>query len=164
MLLGREVVLLLNVEARDGAAVLLTNRRLQILIARQLLHRSDGMFQFKSRGNLARDQFQCQLRRPDFQRRGVLAHIGIADDEMEPSIFFPNRVRFVPRIQNRPVVHRVDAQIRLHEVGSLRQLIMARHEPAFLTFHTDFAGSSNDLPADKERQQPRSQRREGNRA
>ena len=82
---------------------------------------------------------------------------------MEPSIFFPNRVRFVPRIQNRPVVHRVDAQIRLHKVGSLGQLIVARHESALLTFHADLAGSSNDLPADKERQQPRSQRREGNR-
>ena len=61
-------------------------------------------------------------------------------------------------------MHRVDAQIRLHKVGSLRQLIVARHKSALLTFHTDFAGSGNDLPADKERQQPRSQRWKGNRA
>src|SRR6266849_6448208 len=31
------------------------------------------------------------------------------------------------------------------------------------TFNAVLAGSSNDLPADKERQQPRGQRREGNR-
>ena len=41
---------------------------------------------------------------------------------------------------------------------------MARHKSALLTFHTDFAGSGNDLPADKERQQSCSQRSEGNRA
>ena len=120
------------------------------------------MFQFKHWGRVARDQLQRQLRRPDFQRRAVLTHIGIADDEMEPSIFLPNRVRFVPRIQNRPVVHRIDAQIRFHKISSLRQLIVTRHEPAFLTFHTDLAGPGNDLPAHKERQQPRGQRRKGN--
>src|SRR4026209_3024198 len=108
------------------------------------------MLQFNNWGGGARDKSQPQLRRSDFQRRSILAHVGIAVDEMEPPILFPNRMRLVPRIQNRPVVHRVDAQIRLHEIGSLRQLIMAWHESALLAFHPNFSGAGNDLSADKE--------------
>src|SRR5688572_22244581 len=152
MLFGSTIVLFLNIEGRYGVSVLLANRRLQVLIARELLHRCDWMFQFNTWGSALGDQPQRQLRRPDFQHRAVLTHIGIADDEMEPPVFVPNRVGLVPRIKNWPIVHCIDAQIRFHKISPLRQLIVAWHESGLLSLYADFSCSCKDLPADKKRQ------------
>ena len=163
MFLRREIILFLNIQACNRAAVLLADRRLQILIARQLLHCRDRLFQLKHRSSPSRDQLQGQLRRPDFQGRSVFAHIGIANDEMEPPILLPHRMGLVPRIQNRPVMHRINAQIRLHKVGPLRELIGTGHKSALLPLHPHFACSRNNLSADQKGQQPGGQRRKGNR-
>ena len=76
----------------------------------------------------------------------------IADDEMEPPVFVPNRVGLVPRIKNWPIVHCIDAQIRFHKISPLRQLIVAWHESGLLSLYADFSCSCKDLPADKKRQ------------
>ena len=41
------------------------------------------------------------------------------NDEMEPAILPAIRMGFIPRIQDRPIVHRIDAEFGFHEISPL---------------------------------------------
>ncbi len=45
---------------------------------------------------------QHDARRPDLQESGVLAHVGITDDHVQPPVAFGVGMRFVPGIDDRP--------------------------------------------------------------
>ena len=82
----------------------------------------DRVGQFELRRLPLLDQIQHQGRRANLQRRGKLAHVGVADDHVKPPVLFGIRMRFVTGIHQGPAVHRIDGTQHTEEIGSLRDL------------------------------------------
>src|SRR5690349_23658954 len=130
-------VILLKLQSRKPPSVLETNDCFQVRIARQLFHRSHRLIQLDVSYSPSLDEVEHEPGRPDLQRRRILAHVGIADDEMEPAIFSAVGMGLVPGIENRPVVHRIDAQLRFHKISALRELIPSWNVTGLLCFSPD---------------------------
>src|SRR5262245_20873860 len=73
-------------------------------------------------------------------------------------------MRLVAGIEDGPIVHRIDAQVRFHEVSALRKLIGSRNKARLLGFDTDFPCARNHLPTHEERQEARHDLSKGNRS
>ncbi len=119
------------------------------------------MLQLNIRRSSSRDYIQHQAGRPDFERRRILAHVRVPDDEMESPILVSIRMGFITRIQDRSVMHRVDTQIRLHEVRSLRELIRSGNMPGLLSFGPNLPRTGYHLSAHQKRQQAGNESRKG---
>ena len=72
---------------------------------------------------------------------------------MQTPVLGPIGMRFIARVQDRAIVHRIDAQFRFHEVRTLRELIGPGHKTGLLRFHSDLPGSCQQLAADQKRQE-----------
>ncbi len=64
---------------------------------------------------------------------------------MEPPVFARIGMGLVPRIYDRPPVHRIDAHQHAKKVSSLRNLKNARLASGTLTFNAKFSGTREDL-------------------
>ena len=153
-------VLLLNSQAGDRPSILQPHGRFEIGIARQLLDGGHRLLQLYQRSCAPLEQIEHQPGGPDFERRGVLAEVGVTDNQMQPPILCPVRMGLVARIENGPVVHRVHTQLRFHKIRPLRELKGARHKAGLLGFHTHLPCAGDHLAADQERQEPLHQLRE----
>ena len=60
-------------------------------------------------------------------------------------------MRFVPRVNNRTVVHCIDACLNVKEIGTLRELIVSCRCESSFRFDAEFPCPGEDLPRDKER-------------
>ncbi len=107
------------------------------------------------------DHRQHQRRRAQLEVGGQLAHIGVAEDHVQPAVLFGIRVRLVTGIDDRPLQRRLQAHLDFEEVGSLADLeaflpaVGAAPHPA---------GPADDLPGDEERREKPDDLREWRRA
>ena len=102
------------------------------------------------RQELILDHLQHDRRGPDLQERRDLAHVRVADDHVEPAILVRVGVRLVARVDDRPLERGLQADLRLEEVRTLRQLI---RRPASLVpcgFRSDLAGTRVHLSGHEE--------------
>ena len=83
------------------APVLESHQSLQIGVSRNLFDRRDRLLQLQDRGSVAGDQLQDELRGAHFQGCRVLAHVRIAQNEMEAAILLPVCMGFVSRVEDR---------------------------------------------------------------
>ena len=103
------------------------------------------------------DQVEHDRGRPDFQGCCPLAHVRITDDDMEASIPAWIGVRLVARIDERPLVHGVDAHQRLEKIGPLRNLKCARLRPGAFRFDPELSRARKNLTRNQEGQHARHQ-------
>src|SRR5438046_8735996 len=74
----------------------------------------------------ALDQIENKRRSPDFHGRGPFAHIRVAEDDVKPAITASVNMRFVPRVDQWPEIHRVNAHQHAEKICPLRDLISPR--------------------------------------
>ena len=105
-------------------------------------------------GDRALDEPEDQRRGAQPQVRGDLEHRRVADDHVQPTPPVRVGVRLVARVDDRAAQRGLQADLRLHVVGALRQLearlLAALAQP-------DPAGAGEHLAGDEERDQPRGQ-------
>ena len=69
------------------------------------------------------DQLQHEGGGPRLEQRRHLAHVGVADDDVEPPVLLRIGVRLVARVDDGPLQRGLQAHLGLEEVGSLGQLV-----------------------------------------
>ena len=72
------------------------------------------------------DQIENKRGSPDLHGRGPFAHIRVAEDDVKPAITASVNVRFVPRVDQWPAIHRVNAHQHAEKICPLRDLISPR--------------------------------------
>ena len=102
------------------------------------------------------DEFQHQRGRAHLERRGDLAHVRVADDDVETPVLAAVGVRFVARVDERTAVHRVDADHHTEEIRALRNLVEPRLAGDALGLDAHLARAGKNLPGDEKRQNVRS--------
>ena len=80
---------------------------------------------------------------PHLQIGGHLAHVGVANDHVEAPVLLGVGVGLVARVDDRPAVHRLEADLGLEEVRALRNLIVAVLD---VVLGADLACPRVDLP------------------
>ena len=123
MPLSEIVELPLHIERADGFAVFKIDNPFARRIARDVARAADGVVEHEISRQLALFEQRKHARgRADFQRVGERAHVGIADEQMEPAIFAIIGQRLVARVDDgaielHPLINVVDDVI-----GALAQL------------------------------------------
>ncbi len=101
------------------------------------------------------DQFEHQRGRAHLQGGGDLAHVRVADDDVETPVTAAVGVRFVARVDERAAVHRVDADDHAEEIRPLRNLVQARLTGDALRLDAHLARARENLARDEEGQDVR---------
>ena len=107
-------------------------------VARHRLDRVDRIVQLDRRQRpVVFDHVQHNGHRAHLQEGRALRHVDVPRDHVEPPVFDGIGVRLVPRVDDRPLHHRVEIHQRFEEVRPLRDLIDGRRR---LIFRPDLAG------------------------
>ena len=125
------------------------------MIAADRFVRIDGLRNLQLWRFSALDQIENERRGPDLHGRGPLAHVRIAQDYVKPAIAAGVNMRFVPRVDQGPAVHCVNAHQHAEKIRALRNLKYPRLSRRALRFDTHLAGASEDLARDEKRQNAR---------
>ena len=147
---GLVVVVGLRVQRRDVAATGQPDRLATGGVVRDLPDRPDRVLE----GEIAQrhsglDHLQHQRRAADLEQRGRLAHVRVADDDVQPPVPFGVGVRFVPGVDDRPGPGGGAGDALPDVVGPLGQAV---GRTARRLQH--LAGAGDQLPGDQERDQP----------
>src|SRR3954451_23526242 len=88
------------------------------------------------------DHREDEARRADLEVRRHLAHVGVADDDVQPPVALRVRVRLIAGVDDRPFQRRLKTDLDFKEVGPPRDL-----EPVLAAVLTDAdaAGAGDDL-------------------
>ena len=100
----------------------------------------------------ALNQIEHERSRADFQGGRPLAHVGVAQDHVKAPVTAGIDMRFVARVDQRPAIHRVDADHHAEKICALRNLINSRLTRSAFSLHAHFAGASENLTGNQERQ------------
>ena len=71
---------------------------------------------------LVLDHREHDGRRPDLQERRDLGQVGVTDYHVQPAVLLRIGVRFVTRVDDRPLEGRLEPDLLLEEVGPLTEL------------------------------------------
>ncbi len=93
------------------------------------------------------DHREHERRRADLEVRRHLGQVGVADDDVEPSVLLRIRVRLVAGVDDGPLERGLESDLDLEVVGTLADLEAVR--PAVLA-QAYPAGPGHDLPRDEE--------------
>ena len=100
------------------------------------------------------DQLEDQCGGADLQRRGDLAHVGIADDDVKPPVKADVRVRLIPGIDDGAAIHRVDGTKDAEKIRTLRNLKDPLLALRILAFDAHLARAGVNLARDQKRHDP----------
>ena len=101
------------------------------------------------------DQLEDERGGADLERSRDLAHVGIANDDVEAAVPGDIGVGLVAGIDDRAPVHRVDGDEHAEEIRALRNLEEARLAGSPLPFPAHLAGARIYLARDEERDHAR---------
>ena len=93
---------------------------------------------------------QHDVQSPHLEIGRQLRHVGVARNHMESPEPRRIRMRFVARVDNRPLYHRIEVQQTFKKVRALRNLIFRW---SGLIFRPDFSRPGKDRPGDEKRRQ-----------
>ena len=142
----------LDIDCRDLPAILELDDPIVSLIAADRFVRINRLRDFKLWRLAAFNQIEHERGRPDFHRRRPFTHVRVAQDNVEASITAGIDMRFVAGIDERPPVHRVDADDDAKKIRALRNLIYTGLTRRALGFDAHFSGSGKNLACDQKRQ------------
>ena len=115
----------LHIDRRDLSTILQLDNPIVSLIAADRSVRVNGLRDFQLRRLAALDQIENERCSPDFHRRSPLAHVRVAEDDVKPPITARVHMRLVTGINQRAVIHRVNAHQHAEKIRALRDLINA---------------------------------------
>ena len=97
------------------------------------------------------DHRQHDRRGADLEVGGDLAHVGVADDHVQPAVLLGVAVRLVAGVDDRALQRRLEADLLLEEVGPLAQLVRHVVVGHARQLAADLAGTGEDLAGDEVR-------------
>ncbi len=134
----------LDVEARVLAPVGQRDGGLQGGVVADLVHRADRFVELQLvEPHPVLDHVDHQRGGAQFQERGVLRQVRVADDDVQPAVLVRVGVRFVPRVDDAALERGLQPDLDLDVVGALREL-----ESGLLALGPDAdpTGSGDHLP------------------
>jgi hypothetical protein len=93
------------------------------------------------------DHREHDRRRAHLEIGGQLRHVGVAHDDVQATVLLGIGVRLVARVDDRPRVHRLEADLGLQEVRALGDLVLRVLE---VVLGADLARAGEDLSSDEE--------------
>jgi hypothetical protein len=102
---------------------------------------------------LVLDHLQDDRGGPELQVGRHLAHVGVADDHVEPPVLVGIGVGLVARVDDRSLERRLQAHFGLEEVRPLAELVAMAVPVVRRCLPSQLAGPRVDLPGDQERGQ-----------
>ena len=158
MLLRLLEVRALHVEGGHLAPVDQVDRELQARVVADPVHRAHGLGQAQLvEADALLDHVQHQRGGADLEERGVLAHVGVADDDVQPAVLVGVGVRLVAGVDDAALEGGLQPDLDLDVVGALGELV-ARLVAGGAATHP--ARAAHHLARDEERRQAGHDRRE----
>ena len=122
-------------------------------VAGNLVERGHGIGHREVGQVLVLDHLQDDRGGPELQVRGHLAHVGVADDDVEPPVLVGIGMRLVAGVDDRPLQRRFQAHLGFEEVRALAELVAMAVPLVPRCLASQLARSRVDLPGDQERGQ-----------
>ena len=149
--LGRIQVGPLDRQRRRGPSPCQLHRLLDFQISRHLFEHQNRLFKFDLRQvGTGFQQMQYDVQSPHLKIGRQLRHVGVARNHMQPPKPGRIRMRFVTRVDDRALDHRIEVQQTFKKVRALRDLIFRW---SGLIFRPDFSRPGKDRPGDEKRRQ-----------